>query len=464
VVGLVGGDGGSIQLTNGNVGIGTASPTYKLDITDTTGSAGANITGNGVNSYLRFSAYNNTNVSRIGTESARDFVVYNDTNNAYRLVINTAGNVGIGTTTPTQKLVVVGGNIRLSNNQSLMFGDSAEADVPLIKVDTSNQALFTNGNNAAFVFSTGFSSNANNNYIFQTNGGTERVRFQYDGNVGIGTTTPWRTLAVTGTVGFDGLTGSTGAGSLCLDSNKQVVYNSASDSCLPSLRETKNNIADLSINALEVLQNLDPVSFVYNQGDGRTRYGFIAEDTANVNEFLATYNAEGKISGIDDRAILSVLVKGFKELWSKVEPILAWFDNGKFNVKGDVCVDDVCVSKEQFKALLLNAGVNGNNNGGGNGGNATTTDTTSPVITLLGDNPAVITVGSSYIDLGATVTDTNENGEVNNNLGLHFNVNGVDVTDISIDTTATSTNTVVFSAVDGAGNWGYATRTVEVVE
>jgi hypothetical protein len=100
----------------------------------------------------------------------------------------------------------------------------------------------------------------------------------------------------------------------------------------------------------------------------------------------------------------------------------------------------------------------------GNGGNATTTDTTSPVITLLGDNPAVITVGSSYIDLGATVTDTNENGEVNNNLGLHFNVNGVDVTDISIDTTATSTNTVVFSAVDGAGNWGYATRTVEVVE
>jgi hypothetical protein len=83
---------------------------------------------------------------------------------------------------------------------------------------------------------------------------------------------------------------------------------------------------------------------------------------------------------------------------------------------------------------------------------------------LLGDNPAVITVGSSYIDLGATVTDTNENGEVNNNLGLHFNVNGVDVTDISIDTTATSTNTVVFSAVDGAGNWGYATRTVEVVE
>jgi hypothetical protein len=80
-------------INGGNVGIGTNSPTYKLDITDTIGSAGANITGNGVNSYLRFSAYNNTNVSRIGTESARDFVVYNDTNNAYRLVINTAAKI-----------------------------------------------------------------------------------------------------------------------------------------------------------------------------------------------------------------------------------------------------------------------------------------------------------------------------------------------------------------------------------
>ena len=274
--------------------------------------------------------------------------------------------------------------------------------------------------------------------------------------------TPWKKLSVTGTVGFDGLTGSTGAGSLCLDSNKQVVYNSASDSCLPSLRETKNSIEDLSIDALEVLKNLDPVSFAYNQGDGRTRYGFIAEDTANVNQFLATYNAEGQISGIDDRAVLSVLVKGFKDLWTKVEPILAWFDNGKFNVKGDVCVDDVCISKEQFKALLLNAG---NGNGGVNSsGNATSTDTTSPVITLLGDNPAIITLNSSYLDLGATVTDTNENGQVNNNLGLHFNVNGIDVNEISIDTSATSTNTIIFSAVDQVGNWGYATRTVEVIE
>ncbi len=65
------------------------------------------------------------------------------------------------------------------------------------------------------------------------------------GRVGVASTTPWRTLSVTGTVGFDGLTGATGAGSLCLDSNKQVVYNSASDACLSSTRATKHEISPL---------------------------------------------------------------------------------------------------------------------------------------------------------------------------------------------------------------------------
>ncbi len=138
------------------------------------------------------------------------------------------------------------------------------------------------------------------------------------GSVGIGTTTPWRTLSVTGTVGFDGLTGATGAGSLCLDVNKQVVYNSASDACLSSTRDTKHDINTLTLDSLDTINKLTPVSFVYNQGDGRTRYGFIAEDTAAVDEILATHNASGTVSGIDDRAILSVVVGAIKQLYLSV--------------------------------------------------------------------------------------------------------------------------------------------------
>jgi hypothetical protein len=271
---------------------------------------------------------------------------------------------------------------------------------------------------------------------------------------------------------MSGLTGSTGAGSLCLDANGQVVYNSASDACLPSLRNTKHDITDLSVDAVSVLENLKPVSFVYNESDGRTRYGFIAEDTSLVNENLATYNAKGEISGIDDRAVLSVLVKGFKEIWSQIKPVLAWFEGGKFTVKGDVCVDDVCVSKEQFKALITNSinkpsnsgSSNTNNNGGeSNQTPAENTDTTAPVIKIQGENPASIQVGSSYIDLGATVTDIGANGEVNNNLGIKYMVNGIEMTDISIDTSTTTTHTIVYSSVDTSGNYGYATRTVDII-
>ncbi|OHA41616.1 MAG: hypothetical protein A3G52_00725 [Candidatus Taylorbacteria bacterium RIFCSPLOWO2_12_FULL_43_20] len=146
----------------------------------------------------------------------------------------------------------------------------------------------------------------------------------FGGTVGVATTSPWRTLAITGTVGFDGLTGSTGAGSLCLDSNKQVVYNSASDACLSSTRATKHDIVELSATATSSLSTvlaLQPVSFIYNEGDGRTRLGFIAEDTASVDPRLATYNVEGVISGIDDRAILSVAVKSIQELDKKLSDL-----------------------------------------------------------------------------------------------------------------------------------------------
>jgi hypothetical protein len=37
--------------------------------------------------------------------------------------------------------------------------------------------------------------------------------------------------------------------------------------------------------------------------------------------------------------------------------MFAWFKDGKFNVQSDVCVDDVCVTKDQFKNMLRNAGA-----------------------------------------------------------------------------------------------------------
>lgn len=151
------------------------------------------------------------------------------------------------------------------------------------------------------------------------NAGSEKLTVDRNGNVGIGTSTPWATLSASGTVAFSGLTASTGAGSLCLTSGNEVVYNAGSDACLPSLRSTKHSIQSLSFDALTDINALDPVSFVYNFDGSRTRYGFIAEDASAVDARFGTYDANGNLTGIDDRALIALSIKGIKELSGKVE-------------------------------------------------------------------------------------------------------------------------------------------------
>ena len=100
-----------------------------------------------------------------------------------RLVIDTSGNVGIGTNSPTDKL-----NISSGTNQ--------------IGLDTGNQATygtldighFTNG---AFI-GTQAGSNAASNILRFGTSGTERVRVDSSGNTSIGTTGTNRKLTVSG--------------------------------------------------------------------------------------------------------------------------------------------------------------------------------------------------------------------------------------------------------------------------
>ncbi len=139
-----------------------------------------------------------------------------------------------------------------------------------------------------------------------------------------------------------------------------------------------------------------------------------------------------------------------------------------FHAKQEICVDDQCLNKDDVRSLLALAHAatttsSGGDSGGGNATSTPGTDTSAPVITIVGNNPATVTIGTSYADLGATVTDTNADGSVNNNLGLHFSVDGSPVTDISLDTSTTTTHTIIYSAIDSSGNWGFATRTVNVI-
>ena len=89
----------------------------------------------------------------------------------------------------------------------------------------------------------------------------------------------------------------------------------------------------------------------------------------------------------------------------------------------------------------------------GNIGTATRTvnvvDTTDPVITITGDNPATVELGTAYSDAGATATDLDD----------------VTVTSTSnVDTDTVGTYSVVYTATDASGNSSTASRTVNVID
>ena len=78
-------------------------------------------------------------------------------------------------------------------------------------------------------------------------------------------------------------------------------------------------------------------------------------------------------------------------------------------------------------------------------------DEIPPVISVLGDNPATVELGTSYTDAGATAVDA-----------FHGNTNVV--SSGTVDTSSVGTYTITYTATDLDNNTATATRTVNVVD
>jgi hypothetical protein len=218
---------------------------------------------------------------------------------------NTNGFLGIGTTTPYGELSL---NAPAGNAPYLVIGSSTE----VMKIAPSPTTL-----------------------------------------VGVATSSPWRTLAVTGTVGFDGLTASAGlqAGILCLSANKEVINESIQ--CISSAKRYKENINNLPV-GLDELMKLRPVSFTwkksYNgalQSDPNysgTQYSLVADEVQKVDPNLvivttASSTFEGKnypagtVQGLADvNHWVALLVKSIQEIATKQDSQQAQIDE----LKGEV--------------------------------------------------------------------------------------------------------------------------------
>jgi len=172
----------------GNVGIGTADPSYKLDVNAGTG-VGARIR-NGTNyiniggigsgtSYIK--GYENTVAFGNGLGSGSTTLI---AGNAERLRISSAGNFGIGTTSPGAKFDIVGAY----NNLSLRITNDTYNDWVLQKRRSDNSQLF------------GIKETGSNGSMSFVSNDTVRMTVARGGNVGIGIIAPQYLLDVAGTI------------------------------------------------------------------------------------------------------------------------------------------------------------------------------------------------------------------------------------------------------------------------
>jgi hypothetical protein len=94
------------------------------------------------------------------------------------------------------------------------------------------------------------------------------------------------------------------------------------------------------------------------------------------------------------------------------------------------------------------------------GGGASALESSSPpIIIIQGNNPAYIDIGATYADLGASVTDDHDN-----NLGIHTYIDGVEVSEVVLDTSAPATHTIHYRVTDTDGNISEEHRVVVVGE
>jgi cation transport regulator ChaC len=339
-------------LDNGNVGIGTTNPQAALSLSSGKAISVFNTADEVTNTESgRIEWVSNElriGTSRAGTGSSRSLrlLALNDTsqivmgNNPFvdfQQNANTTAAAGVFrfAQTGTNSMSAASGNQSFLNLQSRYNQTGTAAGTDLL-IQRTEAAV---GSGAQHLIQAGTSTNTSMFVV------TNR------GNIGLGTSTPTAQLSTTGTVRFAALTGA--GSNLIVDALGNVTVSSD---------ERLKDVSGQFTRGLADVRKLSPITYHWKAETGydtASAYtGFSAQNVQSaIPEAVAT-SANGYLN-LADRPIIAAVVNAVKELDLKISSLTD--GTAELVVRrikaSELCLDDVCITKDQLRDLLNRNGV-----------------------------------------------------------------------------------------------------------
>lgn len=275
--------------------------------------------------------------------------------------VSKEGNMGIGTTTPTEKLDVEGNIFATGDNNSIIADDISNGRLGFLK-QVGTGPVLAYSNNSDFIISQSDENNLRDNISSSTL--TERFRITSSGNVGINDNTPDRTLDVNGDITINGriyndlndryieinqqnTSSNNGAFTYGVANGAQLLPESSNNGTVGDWGREWNSIVGINVwrtyestisdrrakenikpieNALSTLMKLRGVSYDFNKkthpafANGDTtgppvhQLGFIAQEVKEViPEMVSFADAYGLYTIVNYEQMFPVVVESIKE-------------------------------------------------------------------------------------------------------------------------------------------------------